>query len=157
MASNDSRRRVYLLCRPIFSGNNALVRRHRKVKELVNGNGSLKPLLKDIGEARLVEILRDLLENRIFESELKAKVAFPELFRPSPIRDAQRQAFEIDAARSNAEVLEEITHMDSESPEVEDIEDDEPEETAEPDNTVIGDTGEALDGMYITSNSAVRC
>src|SRR5438105_1726251 len=98
-----NKRRVYVLCRPIFSGINAQVRKLKKVKELVNNSrNSLQPLLRDIGEAKLVRILRYLLEGRIFESELRAKVEFPDLFRPSPFRDVQRQATEIDAARSTA-------------------------------------------------------
>jgi hypothetical protein len=131
MGLDNSRRQVYLLCRPIFSGNNAQVRKLKKVKELVEkSKTSLRPLLEDIGEAKLVEILRNLLENRIFESELRAKVEFPDLFRPSPFRDAQREASEIDAARSTAEALEEIAHGDGdgESPEADEIGSSEPEE-----------------------------
>ena len=109
MTNPDDSRRVYLLCRPIFSGNNAHIRRHKKIKELLNKSKEpLRPLLEDIGEERLIEIVRSLLECRIFASELRAKVEFPDLFRPSPSRDAQRQASEIDAARSTAEALDEI-------------------------------------------------
>ncbi|KAL2015269.1 hypothetical protein VTK56DRAFT_5925 [Thermocarpiscus australiensis] len=68
----------------------------------------LLPLLQDVGEGEVVNILRQLLNKRIFESELPAKVEFPDLFRSSIVRSAQRRASEIDASRSNAQLLDEI-------------------------------------------------
>jgi len=48
--NSANRRRVYVLCRPIFSGKNAQVRKQKKVKEMVENNKkSLRPLLKDLG------------------------------------------------------------------------------------------------------------
>ncbi|KAL2016470.1 hypothetical protein VTK56DRAFT_3491 [Thermocarpiscus australiensis] len=109
MADSARKCRVYLLCRPISSGNNAHVRKAKKVKELMDRNRPLLlPLLQDVGEGEVVNILRELLNKRIFESELRAKVEFPDLFRSSIVRNAQRQASEIDASRSNAQLLDEI-------------------------------------------------
>ncbi|KAK3048632.1 hypothetical protein LTS18_012895, partial [Coniosporium uncinatum] len=65
-------------------------------------------LIKDFGIDKIVDILRNLLERRIFESELQAKVEFPELFRTSPARDVQRTRSENNAARTEAEALEEV-------------------------------------------------
>jgi hypothetical protein len=48
------------------------------------------PLLKDYGFDKVVNNIKVLLEQRIFESELKAKIAFPELFQLSPVHDVQR-------------------------------------------------------------------
>ncbi|KAI1375489.1 hypothetical protein F4677DRAFT_423017 [Hypoxylon crocopeplum] len=113
------KRRVYLTCRAIFAGDKALLRRQKKVREEVEKRPyALGSLTHDLGIEKVVEILRDLLERRVFESELKAKVEFPELFHSSPNQDVQREASEIDAARSTAEALEEITsaeHIDAES------------------------------------------
>ena len=103
------RRRVYVHCRPIFSGDNALVRKPKSIKTLVDSNrASLQPLLNDKTEQQVMDILRHLLERRIFESEICAKVEFPDLFRPPSLRDTQRQAFEEDAARSTEEVWDSI-------------------------------------------------
>jgi hypothetical protein len=56
MVSITEKRRVYVLCRPIFSGENARVRKRKKVKEMVNSSRiSLHPLLEELGEAKLVE------------------------------------------------------------------------------------------------------
>lgn len=132
MVSNTEKRRVYVLCRPIFSGKNALVRKRKKVKEMVNSSRtSLHPLLNELGEAKLVEALRSLLESRIFESELRARTEFPDLFRPSPSRHAQRQASEINAARSTAEALDEAARQDSEELHIKDIGDKKSEDAVE--------------------------
>jgi len=79
---------------------------------------SFKPLIKDFGVPKIVDILRILLEARIFESELQAKVEFPELFRSSPVREVQRTASENDAARSESQALEEIESLEGRGNEV---------------------------------------
>ena len=120
MASDAERLRVYLYCRPIFTGDKAKLRRAKKITELVRmKEGALAPLLHDIGEGKLVAVARDLLEGRVFESELRAKVEFPDLFRPSPSRDAHRQVSEIEAAQSAAEALDEVASQDSGNPDPE--------------------------------------
>lgn len=52
-----------------------------------------------------------LLDNRIFESELRAKEKFPDLFLPSPVRDIQRAESEYHAVQSVAEALGEIKSL----------------------------------------------
>ncbi|KAF2193164.1 hypothetical protein K469DRAFT_285515 [Zopfia rhizophila CBS 207.26] len=85
MVDSAYSRRVYVLCRPIFSDNNAQVRNLKNVKELVNNSRkSMQLLQRDIGEAKLVEILRYMLKSRNFEPKLRAKVEFPDFFRPLP-------------------------------------------------------------------------
>lgn len=71
--------------------------------------GSLR---KEYGFEKIVNIINFRLEQRIFESELKAKTTFPELFQLSPARDVQRTASENNAARSEAEALEEIASLE---------------------------------------------
>ncbi|KAH8892394.1 hypothetical protein GQ53DRAFT_861628 [Thozetella sp. PMI_491] len=105
--------RVYLCCRPIFSGQHAFLRKGSKVKQLVaRSRGALSPLLEDIGEKRVIASLRQLLAGRIFESEDYAKVMFPSLFESSPARDLQRQDFEDAAKTSAATILHEIEAME---------------------------------------------
>jgi hypothetical protein len=36
---------------------------------------------------KVVDVVKRLLDQSIFEPELQAKIAFPELFRSSPARD----------------------------------------------------------------------
>ncbi|KAF1979850.1 hypothetical protein BU23DRAFT_637267 [Bimuria novae-zelandiae CBS 107.79] len=88
--------RVYLVCRAIFTGQNAQLRKQTKIRELVEGHKtSLEPLTGDLGIHHVVDIIRDLLDERIFQSELKAKVEFPGLFVSSPERDIQAPTLRI--------------------------------------------------------------
>lgn len=104
--TTGERQRVYTTCRAIFSGKAALLRRQKTVrKELVKNRKALANLFQAFGEVKLTDIARQLLESRIFESDLRAKVEFPDLFRTSPLQDAQREASEADAAKSLAGVL----------------------------------------------------
>ena len=115
MAQNTpaDKRRVYLANRAIFTGEKAQLRQLKKVRKVIENNRAvLRPLTRDLGEEKVVEIARDLLERRIFESELRAKIEFPELFHSSPNQEIQREASEIDAARSVTEAINEITSVD---------------------------------------------
>ncbi len=108
------------------------MRKKKKIKKLVDRNkASLQPLLEDISQNQLIKILRSLLERRIFEAEVHAKVEFPDLSNPSSLRDVQRQAFENDAARSTEEVLDSIAFCPSEGSYIDDMEESEPDEDGE--------------------------
>ena len=110
------RRRVYLACKAIFTGNNAQLRKQKKIRELVDKHkGALNPLIRDFGVPKVVDILRVLLDSGVFQSDLKAKIEFPELFRSSPDRTVQRAESENNAARSAAEALEEIASLEGDN------------------------------------------
>lgn len=103
-------RRVFLAYRTVFTGPQAQIRKSKKVREVIEQHRtSFEPLITDFGFDKVADIVKTLLDQRIFQSELKAKIAFPELFKTSPERDVQRNASENDAARSVAEALEELT------------------------------------------------
>ncbi|KAF4908253.1 hypothetical protein CGCVW01_v012305 [Colletotrichum viniferum] len=121
----EERQRVYRTCRAIFSGHAALFRKPKKIKEtLLQNRGLLKHIFQEFDEVKLADIVKQLLENRLFESDLRAKVEFPELFRTSPQQDAQREASEVDAAKSVADCLGEIARFeeDEEIPEASELE-----------------------------------
>ncbi|KAJ0304287.1 hypothetical protein Brms1b_011326 [Colletotrichum noveboracense] len=121
----EERQRVYRTCRAIFSGDAALFRKPKKIKEtLLHNRAPLKHVFQEFGEVKLADIVKQLLESRLFESDLRAKVEFPELFRTSPQQDAQREASEADAAKSIADCLGEIARFeeDEEIPEANDLE-----------------------------------
>ncbi|KFY17971.1 hypothetical protein V492_00221 [Pseudogymnoascus sp. VKM F-4246] len=103
------KRRVFLAYRSLFSGDNSNLRQAKPIRKLVNKHlSSFRALIKDFGSSKTVDILKALLEVRVFESDLQAKIAFPELFQTTPSRSVQRAAFEDEAARSEAEALEEL-------------------------------------------------
>ncbi|PVH90454.1 hypothetical protein DM02DRAFT_712176 [Periconia macrospinosa] len=112
MARSVAERRVYLACRAIFTRQTALVRKQKKIRELVEQHRtSFNPLVAELGVEGLVEVLKVLLEDRIFESDLRAKEEFPELFPASRARDIQRAESENHAVQSVAEALEEIESL----------------------------------------------
>jgi len=64
-----------------------MLRKSKKVREVVEKHkSSFQPLIKEFGNDKIISILKELLAGRIFQSELRAKVEFPELFRSSPAR-----------------------------------------------------------------------
>jgi hypothetical protein len=100
-STSADRRRVFLAYRTVFTGPQAQIRKSKKVREVIEQHReSFKPLIKDFGFNKVVDIVKTLLDQRVFESELKAKTAFPELFQTSPARNVQRNESENDAARS---------------------------------------------------------
>jgi len=97
----------------VFAGPNAQLRKHKKVREVIEVHQhNFKPLIKDLGFEKVFDTVIFLLNGRIFQSELKAKITFPELFRTTPIRDVQHAESEKDAVRSEAEALEDLLSTD---------------------------------------------
>ncbi|RYP85783.1 hypothetical protein DL769_000891 [Monosporascus sp. CRB-8-3] len=110
------KRRVYLACRGVFTGDKAHIRQLKKVRKVIEEHKtSLRTLIDDLGKDKTIETVRDLLERRIFESELRAKIEFPELFHSSPNQEIQREASENDAARTAAEAINEIASVEAEA------------------------------------------
>jgi hypothetical protein len=108
--STAEKRRVFLAYRSLFSGENANLRQAKKIRKLVKEHSSsFEALIKDFGSCKTVgNILKALLEVRVFESDIQAKIAFPELFQTTTSRSVQRAAFENEAASSEAEALEKL-------------------------------------------------
>lgn len=115
VVSAEARERVYLYSRAIFSGDNANIRSAKRIKELVDQNRqSLTNILTGLGVDQVHNTIQSLLDKRVFESELRAKLEFPELFRSSAARNAERQASEDEAAHSTASRLDEIAAYEGE-------------------------------------------
>jgi hypothetical protein len=113
--SSAERRRVFLAYRTVFTGQYAQIRKPKRIKEIVQQHRrSFGSLTEDFGLDKVVDIIKVLLDQCVFESELKAKIAFPELFQTSAARDIQRNASENDAARSATEALEEMISVNDE-------------------------------------------
>ena len=104
--------RVFLAYRAVFEGNNALIRQQKPIQKLVQKHrASAKTLLKSLGEQQIIGTLKVLLERKVFQSELEAKLAFPKLFTISSSQNVQHIASEADAARSEAEALEDVASV----------------------------------------------
>ncbi|KAK1675199.1 hypothetical protein BDP55DRAFT_159999 [Colletotrichum godetiae] len=107
--------RVYSTCRAIFSGVDAQLRKKKKVKEvLIKNRVAVRSLFLNYGEEKTTLMAQQLLETRVFESDLRAKVMFPNLFQSTPQQDAEREASEADAVRSVANALDYMSQSEGE-------------------------------------------
>ncbi|KAI9894376.1 MAG: hypothetical protein M1814_003132 [Vezdaea aestivalis] len=60
---------VFLACRQIFSGKNALIRQPKKIKDVLDGHKSeLTVLISSYGLSSIIDTARDLLKIGVFES-----------------------------------------------------------------------------------------
>lgn len=113
--STDVRQRIYLSCRAIFSGQSAQFRKHKIVKKLVRKHRStLHPLIEELQEWRLIDFIRQLLQEEVFQSISRAEQEFPQLFLSSPAQDAEREASEAGAALLVEQALMDDTSSDDE-------------------------------------------
>ncbi len=99
---------VYLALRKVFQGPNAGARRQPVVRKLIVGNKhheDIAALIREHNIDILCNVTRKLLSEQIFESTLKAKILFPEVFDVSPVQSADREASEAEAARNDAKAI----------------------------------------------------
>ncbi|MBZ6433827.1 MAG: hypothetical protein LBE64_23130 [Acinetobacter pittii] len=84
------------------------------VKECIKQNElALTDILREYDIDSTRSVAKKLLENRVFDSTLKAKIRFPESFDVSPTRNAEREASEAEAARDEAGTVREILDRDA--------------------------------------------
>jgi len=109
----ENEQRIFLAYRAIFEGNNAQIRQPKAImKVVVHHRASTQTLLKSLGEKHIVDTLKSLLDRKVFQSELEPKMAFPDLFTTSLAQDVQHNASEADAAKSEAEALEDVAFLE---------------------------------------------
>ena len=109
----ENQKKVFLAYRAIFDGSNAQIRQAKAITKVVSQHPlPKKSLLKSLGEKQIISTLKELLERKVFQSELKAKLAFPDLYTTSSAQQAQHNASEAHAAKSESEVLDEIASFD---------------------------------------------
>lgn len=107
--SSPDSRLVYLHCSSIFSGANALVRRIKKVSQLLEKHkASIKILTKEYTLPAIAVVAKELLDEKIFESLPRAKLRYPELFQQSETQEAERAASEAEVIRIEAEAAHDI-------------------------------------------------
>ncbi|KAH6874201.1 hypothetical protein B0T10DRAFT_449413 [Thelonectria olida] len=99
---------VYLALKNVFKGPNAGVRQPKAIRRLISKSqehGDVADLLKAHNIDTICNTARTLLTEQIFESTLKAKIRFPEVFDVSPGQSAEREASEAEAARNEANAI----------------------------------------------------
>ncbi|KAJ5346926.1 uncharacterized protein N7506_000179 [Penicillium brevicompactum] len=112
--NNPDERRIYLACQHIFRGSNSQVRKLKTIKGLIKQNEpALADILLEYDINRTSNVAKKLLEGEVFDSTLKAKIRFPELFDVSPTQSAEREVSEAVAAKDEANTVREISDKDA--------------------------------------------
>lgn len=108
--STAEKRQVFLSCKAIFTGPNASLRKSKAIqKRITEHQDVLSTLISNFEIKRVASIVKALLEKQVFQSNVKAEMEFPDLFAPSPAKEAQHDAIEAEASRSAADILKETT------------------------------------------------
>jgi len=97
MKNQPDERLVYLALTNIFRGADAQLRRPKKIRELIlkqQDNIDVRDLIETHNIDNVCNVAKTLLDQQIFESMLKAKIRFPEVFEVSPAQSAERSASE---------------------------------------------------------------
>ena len=109
MAGNlPDERLVYLALKNHFKGADVQVRKLKKIREVIQKHQrhvDLRDLIREHSIDHISHIAKVLLEQQIFESTLKAKIRFPEVFEVSPAQSAEREASEAEAARTEEDAI----------------------------------------------------
>ncbi len=113
MAKNQpDERLVYLALNGVFKGENSKVRNLKPIRKLITNHKSqleIRNLIEEYNLEILCNVAKTLLEQQIFESTLKAKIQFPEVFEVSPSQSAERAISEKEAVRSEQVAIESVT------------------------------------------------
>ncbi|KAF4878357.1 hypothetical protein CGCSCA1_v002231 [Colletotrichum siamense] len=73
---------VYVACRFIFQGRNAKIRRLSKTKSVLRMKAeAVKSIVEEMGEEKVANIALDLLREKHFKYETKARARFPAAFQ----------------------------------------------------------------------------
>lgn len=101
-------RLVYLAFKNIFSGQDAHLRRQRRIHQLIRqnqNNDDVQPLIQEHNIANVEKTAEALLREGIFASTLRAKIKFPEVFDVSSVQSAERAASEVEVAQSETDTI----------------------------------------------------
>jgi hypothetical protein len=103
MAKNlPDERLVYLALKGVFQGQDVHVRQEKKVRKLIEkqqNHTDIKQLVQTYSLDSLCQTAKVLLKDQVFESTLKAKIRFPEVFEVSPDQTAERAISEYEASK----------------------------------------------------------
>ncbi|ETN45756.1 uncharacterized protein HMPREF1541_09589 [Cyphellophora europaea CBS 101466] len=111
-------RSVYLAFKNVFKGPEAQIRTSKKIRKLVQNHQNetdIRDLITEYNHDNVCNSIKSLLEQQIFESTLKAKLKFPEVFDVSPTQSADRAASEAEAAQAEVDVIHDISQGQQEA------------------------------------------
>ena len=109
ISKSERRRRIFLAARETFNGPNGKIRdRNVMIRVISKNERPFRDAIQSFSRNIVYDVIHSLLTNQVFESELKAKLQFPELYSVSAVRGLQHDASEQEAARSEQVALEEL-------------------------------------------------
>ncbi|EYE98320.1 uncharacterized protein EURHEDRAFT_206233 [Aspergillus ruber CBS 135680] len=104
--SAAEKRQIFLTCKAIFIGPNSLLRKSKTIKKRITKHqAELNTSIPNFEINRVTGTVQALLKKQVFQSDIKAKMEFPDLFTPSPVNNAKGNVFEAEAGRSGAPIL----------------------------------------------------
>jgi hypothetical protein len=112
-------RLVYLALKGVLNGENAQLRRAKKVKKIIQKHQyqvDIRRLINEHPVDSICHVAIGLLKDQVFESTLTAKVRFPEVFEVSPSQTAERAISESEAAKHEDAAIQSV--IQSQQPEV---------------------------------------
>lgn len=107
-------RLVYWALKHVFKGKDAEVRNSKPIRKHVEkhkDDESVKALIAEHNIDNVCKAAKSLLEQKVFESTIRAKIRFPELFEVSPAQSAERANSVAEAARSEVNAIKEATEV----------------------------------------------
>ena len=145
------KRLVYLHCSSIFSGAKAKVRKPKKIFQLLEQQkSSIEIPLKEFTLPVIAAVVKELLDEKVFESPPRAKLLYPELFQPSETQGAERAASEAEVVRIEAEAAHDIAVTSNDEGEDECLETEEVQRQVGPEPT-SKDEGKAPENFQISA------
>jgi hypothetical protein len=104
-------RLVYLALKGVLQGQDVHIRREKTVRKIIQkqqNHDDIKYLIREYSIDSLCQTAKALLRDQIFESTLKAKIRFPEVFEVSPNQTAERAMSEDEAAKSEDAAIQSV-------------------------------------------------
>jgi len=111
--TSENQKKVYIAYRAFFKGEDARIRERMAIPDIVAQHlKSGQIVVEGLSLMQVADILRELLQRNIFESEVEARLTFPDLFATTLAQDVQHSFLEGDAAKSEGKELNEIALLD---------------------------------------------
>ena len=108
--SQKDKLRVFVASRTVFAGPSALIRKNKKINDLVlKHQQSLKEIIREYGTVRVADIVKSLLESRVCESETIARKRLPQLYRTTEVQEIRHTRSDDHATKPEAEALGKVT------------------------------------------------
>jgi hypothetical protein len=113
MAKNlPDERLVYLAFKGVLQSQDVHIRQEKKIRTIIQrqqNHAGIQHLIQEYGIDSLCQTAKALFRDQIFESTLKAKIRFPEVFEVSPGQTAERAVSEKEAARHEDAAIQNVT------------------------------------------------